>query len=39
MLAALEPRLGRQRAQATMLDRYLELTATDQPVHSWPINP
>jgi hypothetical protein len=39
MLAALEPRLGRQRALAAMLERYLELTATDQPVHSWPSNP
>jgi hypothetical protein len=39
MLAALEPRLGRQHALAAMLERYLELTATDQPVHSWPSNP
>jgi hypothetical protein len=39
MLAALEPRLGRERGLAAMLERYLELTATDQPVHSWAINP
>jgi hypothetical protein len=39
MMAALEPRLGRQHALAAMLERYLELTATDQPVHSWPISP
>jgi hypothetical protein len=35
-LAALEPRLGRQRALAAMLERYLEHAATDQPVHTWP---
>jgi hypothetical protein len=39
MLAALEPRLGRQHALAAMLERYLELAATDQPVHSWPAHP
>jgi hypothetical protein len=39
MLAALEPQLGRERALAAMLERYLEHAATDQPVHSWPINP
>ena len=39
MLAALEPRLGRERALAVMLERYLKLAATDQPVHSWPTNP
>src|SRR5215207_1359670 len=39
MLAALEPRLGRQRALAAMLERYLECAATDQPVHTWPTNP
>jgi hypothetical protein len=38
-LAALEPRLGRERALAVMLERYLELAATDQPVHSWPAHP
>jgi hypothetical protein len=36
-LAALEPRLGRKRALAAMLQRYLEHGATDQPVHSWPV--
>jgi hypothetical protein len=35
-LAALEPRLGRQRALAAMLGRYLDHAATDQPVHTWP---
>jgi hypothetical protein len=39
MLAALEPRLGRERALAVMLERYLEHATTDQPVHSWAINP
>jgi hypothetical protein len=38
MLATLEPRLGRQRALAAMLERYLEYAATDQPVHTWPAN-
>lgn len=36
-LAALEPRLGRERALAAMLERYLERAATDQPVHTWPV--
>jgi len=35
-LAALEPRLGRERALAATLERYLDYAATDQPVHSWP---
>lgn len=35
-LATLEPRLGRQRALAAMLERYLECGAGDQPVHTWP---
>jgi hypothetical protein len=39
VLAALEPRLGRERALAVMLERYLELSATDQPVHTWPTSP
>jgi len=39
MLAALEPRLGRERALAAMLDRYLQCAATDQPVHTWPTTP
>jgi hypothetical protein len=38
-LAALEPRLGRQRALAAMLDRYLQHAAGDRPVHTWPANP
>jgi gamma-glutamyl:cysteine ligase YbdK (ATP-grasp superfamily) len=39
MLAALEPRLGRERALVIMLECYLEFAATDQPVHSWPTHP
>src|SRR5215207_4055833 len=39
MLAALEPRLGRERALVVMLERYLKLAATDQPVHTWPTYP
>ncbi len=39
MLATLEPRLGRERALAVMLERYLECAATDQPVHTWSTNP
>jgi hypothetical protein len=39
MLATLEPRLGRERALAAMLERYLQYAATDQPVHTWPTNP
>jgi hypothetical protein len=39
MLATLEPRLGRDRALAAMLERYLQYAATDQPVHTWPTNP
>jgi gamma-glutamyl:cysteine ligase YbdK (ATP-grasp superfamily) len=37
-LAALEPRLGRERALAATLQRYLDCGAGDQPVHSWPID-
>jgi len=36
-LAALEPRLGQERALAAMLERYLELSHSDQPVHTWPL--
>ena len=36
-LAALEPRLGRERALAAMLERYLELQGTNAPVHTWPV--
>jgi hypothetical protein len=39
VLAALEPQLGRERALAAMLERYLAHAATDQPVHSWPTHP
>jgi hypothetical protein len=39
LLAALEPRLGRERALAAMLERYLQYAATDQPVHTWPTSP
>ncbi len=38
MLATLEPRHGRERALAAMLERYLQYAATDQPVHTWPTN-
>jgi hypothetical protein len=36
-VAALERRWGRERALTLMLERYLELMTTDQPVHTWPI--
>jgi hypothetical protein len=36
-LAALEPRLGRERALAAMLERYLEHQAAGDPVHTWPV--
>ncbi|HYY82229.1 MAG TPA: glutamate-cysteine ligase family protein [Actinomycetes bacterium] len=36
-LAALEPRLGRGRALHQLLERYLELSAADRPVHTWPV--
>jgi Glutamate-cysteine ligase family 2(GCS2) len=39
MVAALEPRVGRGRALELMLERYLELMSTDQPVHTWPVEP
>jgi hypothetical protein len=35
-LAALEPRLGRERALAATLERYLDYGARDEPVHAWP---
>ncbi len=38
-LATLEPQLGRERARAAMLERYLQYAATDQPVHTWSTNP
>jgi hypothetical protein len=36
-LAALEPKLGRERALATMLEHYLELQGSGEPVHRWPV--
>jgi hypothetical protein len=36
-LAALEPRLGRERGLAAMLERYLELQRAGDPVHTWPV--
>jgi hypothetical protein len=36
-LAALEPRLGRARGLLAMLQRYLELQGTDEPIHTWPV--
>jgi gamma-glutamyl:cysteine ligase YbdK (ATP-grasp superfamily) len=36
-LAAREPKLGRERALAAMLERYLELQRTGEPVHAWPV--
>jgi gamma-glutamyl:cysteine ligase YbdK (ATP-grasp superfamily) len=36
-LAALEPRLGRERGLAAMLERYLRLQRTGEPVHTWPV--
>ena len=35
MLAALEPRLGRECALAAMVERYLECAASGEPVHTW----
>jgi hypothetical protein len=36
-LAALEPRLDRERAVTAMLERYLEHQQTGEPVHTWPL--
>jgi hypothetical protein len=36
-LAALEPRLGRERALAAMLERYLQHQEVGDPVHTWPV--
>jgi hypothetical protein len=38
-VAALEPEHGRRRALELMLERYLRLMASDQPVHTWPVEP
>jgi hypothetical protein len=35
-LDALQPQLGRDRALHELLERYLELSASDRPVHTWP---
>jgi hypothetical protein len=37
MVARLDQRGDRESALAHMLHRYLELTATEEPVHTWPI--
>jgi hypothetical protein len=36
-LATLEQELGRERALAAMLERYLEHQRAGQPVHTWPL--
>lgn len=36
-LSALTPTLGRDRALPAMLERYLEHSAADTPVHTWPV--
>jgi gamma-glutamyl:cysteine ligase YbdK (ATP-grasp superfamily) len=36
-LAALEGRAGRAHALGRLLERYLELQATGDPVHTWPV--
>jgi gamma-glutamyl:cysteine ligase YbdK (ATP-grasp superfamily) len=36
-LGTLEPRMGRERALHELLERYLELSAGDRPVHTWPV--
>jgi gamma-glutamyl:cysteine ligase YbdK (ATP-grasp superfamily) len=36
-LAALEPRLGRERGLTAMLERYLAHQRTGEPVHTWPL--
>jgi hypothetical protein len=35
-LATLEGRVGREQAMGAMLERYLELQAGGEPVHTWP---
>jgi hypothetical protein len=37
-LAALEGGLGREQALTELLERYLELQATGDPVHTWPVD-
>ncbi|MFN8108662.1 MAG: glutamate--cysteine ligase [Thermoleophilia bacterium] len=36
-MRAAELRMGRSRGLAHMLDRYLDLAVTDEPVHTWPM--
>jgi hypothetical protein len=36
-VAALEPRLGRERAMAAMTRRYVDASASREPVHTWPL--
>ena len=36
-LAALEGRAGREQAAGELLERYLDLQATGDPVHTWPV--
>jgi len=36
-VAALEPRLGRERAMAAMTRRYVDASASREPVHTWPV--
>ena len=36
-LAALEPRHGREHSLTAMLERYLFLQRTGEPVHTWPL--
>jgi hypothetical protein len=36
-LAALEGKAGREQAVGELLERYLKLQATGDPVHTWPI--
>jgi hypothetical protein len=36
VLDRLAPRMGRERAAVAMLERYMERSATGEPVHTWP---
>jgi hypothetical protein len=36
-LAALEGEMDREQALGELLERYLELQATGDPVHTWPV--
>jgi hypothetical protein len=37
VVAALEPRLGRERALVAMTERYVDAMSTGEPVHTWPL--